>query len=155
METDGVGMSADLVMEQVILSCVRRDPRYTQEAYHHVRQALDYTMREASPSGSVRHVSGQELLEGFRKFTLETYGQMSLRVLKNWGLARTEDVGAVVFNLVEAGALGKTEKDRPEDFSDIFEFDAAFAAPFRPRAPSRPRRRQRSSSDPRKGKSNP
>ena len=52
--------------------------------------------------------------------------------------------GEIVFALLDAGLLGKTAEDKIADFDDLYDFDSAFRAPFRPKprrrtlAPSRP-----------------
>src|SRR5678816_1588558 len=45
-----------------------KDPRYPREAYLFVREALDHTQRALAKDrqGSIRHVSGQELLGGIK-----------------------------------------------------------------------------------------
>ena len=63
---------------------------------------------------------------------------MALTVLQSWGLTCTEDIGEVVFNLVESGKLGKTEGDRKEDFAHGFDFKTAFELPFQPRTQDAP-----------------
>lgn len=60
---------------------------------------------------------------------------MSLTVLKTWGITKTEDFGEIVFNLVESGQLGKTDRDRKEDFANGYDFQSAFAKPFQPASP--------------------
>ncbi len=90
-------------------------------------------MHKKPPQGVMRHVSAQELLEGIRVYALQEYGPMALTVLQSWGLTCTEDIGEVVFNLVESGKLGKTESDRKEDFANGFDFATAFQRPFEPR----------------------
>jgi uncharacterized repeat protein (TIGR04138 family) len=37
-----------------------------------------------------------------------------------------------VFNLIDYNVFSKTENDRREDFSDIFDFEEAFVKPFQP-----------------------
>ncbi len=112
-----------------------KDPRYLPDAYYFIREALDFAVRmhKKPPQGVMRHVSAQELLEGIRVYALQEYGPMALTVLQSWGLACTEDIGEVVFNLVESGKLGKTEGDRKEDFAGGFDFKTAFRLPFQPR----------------------
>jgi uncharacterized repeat protein (TIGR04138 family) len=129
--------------DEAIRKIRARDPRYAEDAYHFVREALDVTVKafRKPRSGTARHVTGQELLEGIRAHALAEFGPMTARVLATWNLHRTEDFGAVVFHLVDAGVLGRTEEDRPEDFAHGYDFDTAFRAPFRPRrrrAPARP-----------------
>jgi uncharacterized repeat protein (TIGR04138 family) len=108
-----------------------RDPRYQPEAYEFVRDGLGVTVRKLK---APRHISGQELLAGLRTYALKEFGPMAKTVLNGWGICRTEDFGAIVFNLVDAGLLGKTEEDRLDDFSDGYDFDEAFRRPFLPSA---------------------
>jgi alkylresorcinol/alkylpyrone synthase len=44
------------------------------------------------------------------------------------------DIGQIVFNLIEAGVVGKTEDDTLAAFSDGFDFQQAFVHPFLPSA---------------------
>jgi uncharacterized repeat protein (TIGR04138 family) len=80
----------------------------------------------------MRHVSGQELLGGIRDYALAQFGPMTQMVFEEWGIKRCEDFGEIVFNMVEIGLLGKTEKDSREDFANGYDFDDAFRKPFRP-----------------------
>jgi len=118
--------------EEVLQNILARDPRYKAEAYAFVRSCLDYTIRRLDKP---RHVSGQELLGGMREFALSEFGPMTQTVLNGWGIQRTEDIGEIVFNMVETGLLGKTEKDSRADFANGYGFDEAFRKPFRPAAP--------------------
>ena len=114
-----------------------KDQRYQPGAYVFVLEALEYTARmlnRPSREGPERHISGQELLEGIRKCALEQFGPMTLTVLDTWGVKRTEDFGEIVFTLVEAGKLRKTEKDCRQDFAGGYDFFKAFSAPFLPRS---------------------
>jgi uncharacterized repeat protein (TIGR04138 family) len=120
--------------EQVIRTIVERDPRYKREAYIFIREALEYTQKmlgKPTPE-EIRHVTGRDLLEGVRHYALEQYGPMVPTVLGEWGILRCEDVGQVVFNMVDANLLAKTETDSLEDFKGVYDFDETFAKPFRP-----------------------
>lgn len=118
-------------VSELMNNILHRDPRYTREAYGFVRAGLDYTVRRLE---NHRHVGGKELLDGIRAFALSEFGPMTRTVLAGWGIARTEDVGEIVFNMVDAGLLGKTEEDSREDFADGYDFDDAFRKPFQPEA---------------------
>jgi len=129
------------------------DPRYDVDAYAFVREGLDFTVKmlKKSPHGPPehRHVSGQELLEGLRRYALEQFGPMSKTVLEHWGIKRCADFGNIVFNMVEKGVLGKTEKDSREDFKSGYDFEDAFVKPYRPAArPARRRPRSRRTDQP-------
>lgn len=116
-------------VEELLMGILKRDPRYSIEAYAFVRAGLDFTVRRLEKP---RHVSGKELLDGIREFALEEFGPMTQTVLNGWGILRTEDIGEIVFNMVESGLLGKTEKDDRADFANGYDFDEAFRKPFRP-----------------------
>ena len=123
--------------DEVLDLILSRDRRYTREAYHFVREGLDFTqhkMARMSGAKDPRHVSGQELTDGMRQYALETYGPMAKLLLNEWGIHSTEDFGEIVFNLVENNLLAKTEKDTREDFAGGFDFGEAFTAPFQPMA---------------------
>jgi len=76
---------------------------------------------------SRRHVSGGELVWCCRDFAIQQYGPMARTVLEHWGIRSTEDVGRIVFTLVEVGLLVTQSGDREEDFVGCFEFAEAFA----------------------------
>jgi uncharacterized repeat protein (TIGR04138 family) len=112
---------------------VAQDPRYSKEAYGFLREALEFTQKKRRKSrAESTHVSANELLEGFREYSLQQFGPMGLTVLEYWGVRSTGDVGRMVFNLIEAGVFGRADDDRIEDFENGFSFEEAFLAPFRP-----------------------
>ena len=123
-----------LSFNEALAQILREDKRYDEQAYHFLREALDFTIKLlAKPAGGPgRHVSGAELLDGARQYALQEFGPMAKTVLGRWGIKRCEDFGEIVFNLVGKGVLGKTEQDRKEDFAGGYDFDAAFCLPFRP-----------------------
>jgi uncharacterized repeat protein (TIGR04138 family) len=118
---------------------LRRDPRFRVEAYAFVYEALDYAqqqlgMCEARPDGAegaeVRHVTGQQLCEAIRRFALRQYGPLARFVLNQWGVYASGDFGEIVYNLIEAGRMHKSETDRREDFDDVFDFEEGFRDAF-------------------------
>ena len=115
-------------------SIVGHDARYSRDAYVFLRDALDFTTKQQKKmkGTNVRHVAGPELLEGLKQYALKEFGPMVLTVFGSWGIHCTEDVGHMVFNLIDSGIFGKTDEDSIEDFKDVFDFDEAFARPFAP-----------------------
>ena len=110
-----------------------KDPRYAQDAYLFLREALDHTQKSIRDTrGRVRHVTGQELLQGIRDYALTQFGPMTITVLEEWGVRHCQDFGELVFNMVDAGLLAKTENDSRADFQGGYDFDDAFRKPFRP-----------------------
>ena len=111
-----------------------KDPRYDADAYVFLRDSLDFTVREIRKQwdSDDRHVSGEELLDGFRRLALKQFGPMVPTVLEAWGICCTDDVGDMVFNLIEIGAFGKNDDDSKEDFVGVYDFHDAFVKPFLP-----------------------
>lgn len=114
---------------------VAKDPRYAPAAYCFLYEALTYAQklfdkRVDSEDEAERHVTGQELLEGVRRYALEQFGPLAPTVFRAWGLKRSEDFGEMVFNLVEAGLMAKTDSDSLSDFADGFRFDEDFENPL-------------------------
>jgi uncharacterized repeat protein (TIGR04138 family) len=124
----------EINFDEVVEKLYGQDPRFTRDAYHFTREALDYTQKLISREnkGTVRHVTGQELLEGIRQFALQQYGPMTITVLDEWGVKNCLDFGEIVFNMVESGLLAKTEKDTRDDFREGYDFTDAFGKPYWP-----------------------
>jgi len=58
------------------------------------------------------------------------FGMMAPVVFKRWGIRTTNDIGAIVFNLIKVGGLSKSDRDAPEDFHDLFDLHRALAEGF-------------------------
>lgn len=110
---------ADEILDQL----QARNPRFHPKAYFFVLAALHSVLRSLD---GPRHISGEELVQGVRELALERFGPMAGTVLAHWGIHATEDVGGVVFALVEQGVLVKQEEDSLDDFADVFDFEEAF-----------------------------
>ena len=133
----------DLEFSEIVALICKEDSRFDRQAYTFVRQALDQTVKDLkkkSPerTGKSQHVTGSELLLGIRAYALDQYGPLTKTVLNGWGITRCSDFGDMVFNLIEYNVFSKTENDRREDFSEVYDFEEAFVKPF---APLRKRRR--------------
>jgi len=129
--------------EQSVASILKKDNRFDPGAYFFLKDALDFTLKRSSDAngGLSRHVSGAELLIGFRDHALEQFGPMASTLMGEWGLRKCLDVGDMVFHLIEEQVFGKQDSDKREDFSEVFDFEDALAAPFRPkRQPTATRR---------------
>ena len=123
----------EVSFEEALESIQAKDPRFSRDAYLFVREALDYTQKTKKDArGQIRHVSGQELLNGLRDFALSQYGPMAISLLEEWGIRSCQDFGDIVFNMVDVGWLAKTETDSRADFANGYDFDEAFRDPFRP-----------------------
>jgi uncharacterized repeat protein (TIGR04138 family) len=121
--------------EDELEKVLARDPRFERDAYFFVREALDHTQKLIGRATTeIRHVSGQQLLDGIKDYALLQFGPMAITVLEEWGIRRGEDFGEIVFNMVEQGLLSKTKNDSRADFAGGYDFDTAFRKPFLPSA---------------------
>jgi uncharacterized repeat protein (TIGR04138 family) len=132
--------------EQSVVSILKRDKRFDPHAYFFLKDALDFTLKRIAESngGQARHVSGPELLEGCRDYALEQFGPMASTLMTEWSIRKCQDVGDMVFNLIEEQVFGKQDTDKKEDFSEVFDFEASLIIPFLPKsrvAPAKPARR--------------
>jgi uncharacterized repeat protein (TIGR04138 family) len=117
-----------------LAAVVRQDPRYAYEAYEFVFEALKYTQimlnrvprqTAGETPGPQHHVRGPELLQGIRLYALRQFGLMARTVFRMWGINHTDDFGEIIFNLVNAELMSKTDDDCRGDFHDVFDLDQA------------------------------
>ncbi|MEO0588629.1 MAG: Minf_1886 family protein [Planctomycetota bacterium] len=129
-------------MVEIDLQAIASNSRYPLDAFVFVQRGLDYTVTrlhgemvydEPGEDGDDddsatqdRHVSGRELCHGLRDFAVDQYGLMARTVLRRWGVTGCEDFGRIVFEMVEAGLMRRTEEDTFEDFVGVFDFRTAF-----------------------------
>jgi uncharacterized repeat protein (TIGR04138 family) len=121
--------------EHAIESIVARDPRFDPQAYLFLKDALDFTLKRAQEEngGAARHVSGQELVEGFRDLALQEFGPMAGTLMEVWGLRCSRHIGEMVFHLIEEQMFGRQDSDSLDDFDQVIDFDEAFVVPFQPK----------------------
>jgi uncharacterized repeat protein (TIGR04138 family) len=120
--------------DEAVEKILAKDSRFSREAYAFVREALDFTQKLIGKEsrGTIRHITGQELLDGIRQFALQQFGPMAATVFEEWGVKNCRDFGEIVFNMVEIGLLAKTDTDTRDDFQSGYDFNEAFRKPFWP-----------------------
>lgn len=96
---------------------------YHERAYLFVLTSIEFLQGRLDVR---RHVSGEELAWGCRDFAIQQFGPMAKTVLEHWGIRRTDDLGRIVFTLVDVGLLVTQPGDRVEDFAGRYEFADAF-----------------------------
>ncbi len=128
----------EVSFEEALELILAKDPRFHEDAYRFVREALDHTQKTiGKDSQGQHHVTGQQLLGGIRDFAVNQFGPMAMMVLNEWGVRTCQDFGDIVFNMVESGLLSKTDKDSRADFAGGYDFYDAFRRPFLPAAKQR------------------
>ncbi|HEX6984375.1 MAG TPA: Minf_1886 family protein [Planctomycetaceae bacterium] len=119
-------------MNTLTKSPVKSRPRYHRNAYHFVFSALQFTQEKLNRTAAHvlheedAHITGQELCEGLRELALQKFGLLTKTVLRHWGVTSTDDIGRIVFELIERGEMRKTEHDALDHFLDLYDFDEAF-----------------------------
>lgn len=122
-------------METRILELTRRPPHFAYEAYEFVCDAVTFTQERLGRAADEdedadRHVSGAELLRGVCDLAVATFGMMAPVVFRQWNVRTTDDVGRMVFDLIEVGRLSKSDRDSPDDFRDLFDLSRTLADGF-------------------------
>lgn len=104
------------------------DDRYSPQAYNFVYEALDWTLKNvvSHEDEETQHVTGAELLEGVRQYSIQEFGCLARTVLESWGITETADFGELVFNLVEHDLMGKQDSDSKADFQEVYDFSEVF-----------------------------
>jgi uncharacterized repeat protein (TIGR04138 family) len=121
-----------------LMEVSRRDARYAYEAYEFLFEALGHTQkllgRTAEPTRedapAENHVSGRELCAGVVDLARREFGRMARVVFRVWGIDRTDDIGEIVFNLIEANLLSKNDRDDRVDFQNLFDLDEMLLTNF-------------------------
>jgi uncharacterized repeat protein (TIGR04138 family) len=116
------------------LSELSRRSGFAPDAFVFVQEGLQHTLKmiHGEPTtedlfdDNSRHVSGRQLCLGLRDLAVHQFGVLARLVLAKWNIVSTEDFGRVVFALVDAGLLRKTDEDTLEDFRGVYDFEDAF-----------------------------
>jgi uncharacterized repeat protein (TIGR04138 family) len=109
----------DGIMDQIRL----REPRFHERAFLFVLSALEFCQSRLPER---RHITGAELARACRDLALDRYGVMARLVLEHWGIRQTDDIGDIVFALVDLGLLISQTTDTRDDFAAVYDFDQAF-----------------------------
>ncbi len=118
----------ELQMASEIVERIReRDGRYHERAYLFVLAALEYSQRRRKVRG---HITGAELARACRDLAIEQFGLTARTVLSHWGVGTTDDIGKIVFVLIDVGLLICNPTDRIEDFEGVFDFAQAFEGDY-------------------------
>ena len=109
--------------EEILQDLRARNPRFHGKGYLFLLSALHAVLEGMDEP---RHISGEELANGVRNLAMARYGPMARTVLGHWGIHSTDDLGELVFAMVDCGVMMKQEEDRREDFQDLFDFEEVF-----------------------------
>lgn len=120
-------MQEPLLADDIVARIQTLRSRFHERAYLFVLAALEYGQQQREVRG---HVSGQELSWACRDFAMEQFGLTARSVLEYWGVTSTDDIGQIVYDLIEIGLFMKQESDSIEDFAKVFDFGTAFEGDY-------------------------
>lgn len=116
---------------------VRDDPRYPYEAYEFLCEAVSFTQvmlgrepQEEDDPDTNYHISGEELTRGACELAIQEFGMMAPVVFRLWNIRRTDDIGNIVYNLIQAQQLKQSDQDEIADFHDLFDLDKVLTEGF-------------------------
>ena len=103
---------------------VAKDNRYDGRAYALLMDVVHYLGKDG------KHMSAAEIMDEFRETALDQFGPLAYRVLTEWGLKSCEDIGEMMFNLLEFHRVRRDSDDLPESFLGGYDFEEAFLGPY-------------------------
>jgi uncharacterized repeat protein (TIGR04138 family) len=118
----------DLQFAEDVMGRIRaRGGRYNERAYLFLLGTVEFLQSRLEVR---RHVTAAELAWACRDFALQQYGLLAPVVLAHWGITRTEDLGRIVYTLVEVGLLVTQPGDHESDFNAVYQFTDAFGESY-------------------------
>jgi uncharacterized repeat protein (TIGR04138 family) len=114
----------DLQFADDVLARIRaHGGKYHERAYLFVLASIEFLQSRLEVR---RHVTAHELAWACRDLAREQFGLMASAVLGHWGMSRTDDIGRIVFTLVEIGMLVTQPGDHESDFQGVYQFADVF-----------------------------
>ena len=112
-------------LEQIALE----DGRYSAKAINFVYEGLGYTAKKIV--SEAKHVSGQTLCEGLKRYAIERWGRLAKPVLNAWDIKTTRDFGEIVWLMIKNEWMSAQETDSIEDFNNVYDFQTVFKEQFK------------------------
>jgi len=96
--------------------------QYPSEAYKFVLEAFEYIrlLKRQYPNPP-KHITAKQLTEAVVIYSVRQYGQLARTIWEQLSVKTSKDVGTLVEHLVEQQVLGKSDRDKFEDFFDILD----------------------------------
>jgi uncharacterized repeat protein (TIGR04138 family) len=114
----------ELQLGEDVLARIRaRGGQFHERGYLFVLATIEFLQSRLEVR---RHVTGGELAWACRDLAQQQFGLMAEEVLGHWGIRRTEDIGRIVFTLVDIGLLVTQSGDQESDFEGVYQFADVF-----------------------------
>lgn len=115
-------MSEDPGLTAAIAVLASTSSRYCREAYILIFEALSFARSQNRVGG---HMAAAELNRSLLDYAWKEYGPLAPAVLSEWGVNSPEDVGELVYNLIEVNLLSASPSDSKADFQQLAEWFVA------------------------------
>jgi len=92
------------------------------EAYELIFETLDWLASDPQRDFLTReesHITGQQLTEAVFQFSLHNYGMMAKMVWKQLGIEKSEDIGDIIYELLDEEIMYKQDDDSKSDFDNV------------------------------------
>ena len=86
-----------------------------------ILSGLAFAVAKKRADGAVTHVDARELCDAIAETAKANHGPGLQATLMKAGIMRSEDIGRIVFSMIEEGLLTKREADSVDDFGAVFE----------------------------------
>ena len=124
---------------------LREVAAHTHYPYEAFLYALDTFPTHYAPILPTDHIDAAELCWRLRDRAIVEFGAAARERLADWSIRSCDDLGNIVYAMVDSGLMGKTEQDSRAEFDAVFDFNDAFCEGAKPR-PRPPRYQWRVSS---------
>lgn len=118
----------DPIFKDIVCKILKLDLRYPEDAYRLIGNAITVTLSDTRRiENARRHVSASEIVATVAAIAFSEYGPLAQMVLNDWGLRANQDIGNIVYNLINAGIFQEgpgesiTDFGRAESFIQILE----------------------------------
>ena len=94
--------------------------RHSIECVNFVREALQVAQADAALSPK-RIANAKGLCRVLLEISVDRFGANGKQILLDWGIERSEDVGSIVYRLIDAELVNKSKRDSLDDFNGLFD----------------------------------
>ena len=115
-------------MKRSLEQISEEDGRFTHEALKFVYDGLGYTVKNLVDEPG--HVTGQTLCTGLKELAIKKWGRLAMLVLNTWGIKTTNDLGEIVYLMIENKWMSSQPTDTIADFSEVYDFKSVFKDGF-------------------------
>ena len=87
-----------------------------------VREALKVAQADTSLSPK-KIANAMGLCRVLLEMSVDKFGENGKQILLAWGIERSEDVGLIVYRLIDAELVNKSPQDSLDDFNGLFDLN--------------------------------